>query len=73
TRVIEPIATRDHSERMLAGFGANLTVEPSPTGCIISLTGEAELLPQNIVVPGDPSSAAFFIVAATIVEGSSIT
>lgn len=72
TRVIEPVATRDHSERMLRGFGANVTVEPSPQGRIISITGEAELVPQQIVVPGDPSSAAFLVVAATIVPGSDI-
>ncbi len=73
TRVIEPIATRDHSERMLAGFGANLTVETTNRGRIISIAGEAELRPQHIVVPGDPSSAAFWIVAATIVPGSDLT
>lgn len=72
TRVIEPVATRDHSERMLRGFGAKVTVEPSPHGRVISITGEAELLPQEIVVPGDPSSAAFLVVAATIVPGSDI-
>nr|WP_310522924.1 3-phosphoshikimate 1-carboxyvinyltransferase [Polymorphobacter sp.] len=72
TIVIEPIATRDHSERMLAGFGAKLTVEPSPTGRIITLTGESELKPQAITVPGDPSSAAFPLVAALIVPGSAV-
>jgi 3-phosphoshikimate 1-carboxyvinyltransferase len=72
TRVIEPVATRDHSERMLAGFGAHLTVEESDAGRVISLTGEAELRPQHIVVPGDPSSAAFLVVAATIVPGSDV-
>lgn len=72
TRVIEPVTTRDHSERMLKGFGARLDVEDSPQGRIISIHGEAELRPQTIVVPGDPSSAAFFIVAASIVEGSEI-
>jgi 3-phosphoshikimate 1-carboxyvinyltransferase len=72
TRVIEPIATRDHSERMLRGFGATVTVEPSPQGRIIEITGEAELTPQAIVVPGDPSSAAFLVVAATIVPGSDV-
>ncbi|MGY2736143.1 3-phosphoshikimate 1-carboxyvinyltransferase [Sphingomonas sp. UYP23] len=72
TRVIEPIATRDHSERMLRGFGATVTVEPSPQGRIIEITGEAELKPQQIVVPGDPSSAAFLVVAATIVPGSDV-
>ncbi|MGN6269774.1 MAG: 3-phosphoshikimate 1-carboxyvinyltransferase [Sphingomonas sp.] len=72
TRVIEPIATRDHSERMLQGFGADLTVEETSDGRIISLVGEAELRPQDIVVPGDPSSAAFWAVAASIVPGSDI-
>ena len=70
TRIVEPVATRDHSERMLRGFGAALTVEAGPDGRIISLTGEAELMPQAIVVPGDPSSAAFWLVAASIVPGS---
>lgn len=74
TEVIEPVPTRDHSERMLAGFGAELTVETDANGTRhIRLMGEAELKPQTIVVPGDPSSAAFFIVAALIVPGSDIT
>jgi 3-phosphoshikimate 1-carboxyvinyltransferase len=73
TTVVEPIPTRDHSERMLAGFGADLTVEQTPQGRVIRLTGEAELRPQVIDVPGDPSSAAFFAVAASIVPGSEVT
>ncbi|HEY0622125.1 3-phosphoshikimate 1-carboxyvinyltransferase [Sphingomonas sp.] len=73
TRVIEPVLTRDHSERMLAGFGAELTVEQAPQGRIISIRGEAELKPQQITVPGDPSSAAFWMVAASIVPGSDVT
>jgi 3-phosphoshikimate 1-carboxyvinyltransferase len=73
TRVIEPVPTRDHSERMLAGFGANLTVEATNRGRVISVHGEAELKPQQIVVPGDPSSAAFWAVAASIVPGSDVT
>ena len=74
TRVIEPVPTRDHSERMLRGFGADLTVETQANGTrIISLTGEAELKPQTLVVPGDPSSAAFPIVAALITPGSDVT
>lgn len=74
TTVIEPIPTRDHSERMLRGFGAELTVETGGDGArIISIRGEADLRPQNIEVPGDPSSAAFFIVAALIVPGSEVT
>ena len=73
TRVVEPVPTRDHSERMLAGFGATLTVEPANRGRVISITGEAELKPQDLVVPGDPSSAAFWAVAASIVPGSAVT
>jgi len=74
TRVIEPVPTRDHSERMLAGFGAELTVERAADGAnIISIRGEAELRPQHIVVPGDPSSAAFPAVAALLVPGSEVT
>lgn len=73
TRVIEPVPTRDHSERMLRGFGAELTVEPGPDGRVISIRGEATLKPQRIAVPGDPSSAAFWMVAASIVPGSDVT
>ncbi|MEP6867823.1 MAG: 3-phosphoshikimate 1-carboxyvinyltransferase [Novosphingobium sp.] len=73
TTVIEPVPTRDHSERMLQGFGADLTVEVDSEGTrTIRLRGEAELKPQNIDVPGDPSSAAFFIVAALITPGSEL-
>ncbi len=73
TTVIEPVPTRDHSERMLKGFGADLTVEIAPDGTrTIRLVGEAELRPQTIEVPGDPSSAAFFMVAGLIVPGSDI-
>jgi 3-phosphoshikimate 1-carboxyvinyltransferase len=72
TRVIEPVPTRDHSERMLRGFGAELTVEEVGGERIIAITGEAELKPQHIVVPGDPSSAGFPVVAALIVPGSEI-
>lgn len=74
TTVIEPVPTRDHSERMLKGFGATLDVEVEPDGTRwISVMGEAELRPQTIVVPGDPSSAAFFIVAALLVPGSDVS
>jgi 3-phosphoshikimate 1-carboxyvinyltransferase len=74
TEVIEPIPTRDHSERMLRGFGADLTVEVDADGVRhIRLMGEAELKPQIIEVPGDPSSAAFPIVAALITPGSEVT
>jgi 3-phosphoshikimate 1-carboxyvinyltransferase len=74
TRVIEPVPTRDHSERMLKGFGAELSVEQDAAGArIISIRGEAELKPQHIVVPGDPSSAGFPVVAALLVPGSDVT
>jgi len=73
TRVIEPVPTRDHSERMLKGFGAELSVELEADGArIISIRGEAELKPQRIIVPGDPSSAAFPVVAALLVPGSDV-
>ncbi|WP_255602328.1 3-phosphoshikimate 1-carboxyvinyltransferase [Glacieibacterium megasporae] len=73
TTVVEPEATRDHSERMLRAFGAEVRVEDAPEGRAITVTGEAELRPQVIVVPGDISSAAFPIVAALIVPGSRVT
>jgi len=72
TTVIEPTPTRDHSERMLRGFGANLDVEDNGAERVIRLTGPAQLKPQNVTVPGDPSSAAFFIVAALLCEGSDL-
>ncbi|MFV0245615.1 MAG: 3-phosphoshikimate 1-carboxyvinyltransferase [Qingshengfaniella sp.] len=72
TVVIEAEATRDHSERMLAGFGAQITSEATPEGRVITLTGQPELKPQTIAVPRDPSSSAFPVVAALIVEGSDI-
>ena len=73
TTVIEPVPTRDHSERMLGGFGAKLDVAEENGERIIRIHGEAELKPQQVVVPGDPSSAAFFIVAALLTEGSDLT
>lgn len=68
TRVIERVPTRDHSERMLRGFGAEVTVE----GEVISIRGEAELTARDIDVPGDPSSAGFWLVAGSIVPGSDL-
>lgn len=74
TTVIEPVMTRDHTEKMLQGFGAELTVETAEDGVrTISLVGQPKLRPQNIAVPGDPSSAAFPIVAALITPGSDVT
>ena len=72
TVVIEKEATRDHTERMLVGFGAELTVEETDAGRVITLTGQPELRRQNIIVPRDPSSAAFPVCAALIVEGSDV-
>ena len=72
TVVIEKEATRDHTERMLTGFGARCRVEETEEGRVITLTGQPELLPQTIVVPRDPSSAAFPVCAALIVEGSDV-
>ncbi|BDW82893.1 3-phosphoshikimate 1-carboxyvinyltransferase [Erythrobacter sp. Dej080120_24] len=72
TRVIEPAPTRDHTERMLTGFGAKLEVTEDNGERVIAIHGEADLKPMDVVVPGDPSSAAFFIVAASIVPGSDL-
>lgn len=74
TTVIEPVPTRDHTERMLQAFGVDLTVE---TGAederIIRLAGQGRLAGQDVDIPGDPSSAAFPMVAALLVPGSDIT
>src|SRR5215472_4545688 len=74
TTVIEAEATRDHTEKMLAHFGADLRVEPfEGNGRCIRLAGQPELTPQPIAVPADPSSSAFPLVAALLVPGSDIT
>jgi 3-phosphoshikimate 1-carboxyvinyltransferase len=73
TTVLERTPTRDHSERMLAAFGAELSFEDTPEGRAITVRGEAELRPQTIAVPTDPSSAAFPAVAALLVPGSDVT
>lgn len=72
TVVIESEPTRDHSERMLAGFGAQIRTETTADGHKITLTGRPELRPQPVAVPRDPSSAAFPVAAALIVPGSDI-
>ncbi|MGB0662095.1 MAG: 3-phosphoshikimate 1-carboxyvinyltransferase [Mangrovicoccus sp.] len=72
TVVIEREATRDHSERMLAGFGAQISTEVTKEGRVITLQGQPELKPQTITVPRDPSSAAFPVCAALITEGSDV-
>jgi 3-phosphoshikimate 1-carboxyvinyltransferase len=73
TAVIEAEPTRDHTEKMLSHFGASVSIEPLPAGGQkISVEGRPELRPARITVPADPSSAAFPLVAATIVPGSDI-
>ena len=72
TVVTEKTATRDHSERMLNGFGASVVTEVTNEARIITLQGQPEFKPQNITVPRDPSSAAFPVCAAIITEGSDI-
>ncbi len=74
TTVIEPVMTRDHTERMLRAFGAELSMETDATGVrTIRLEGRGRLVGQEIDVPGDPSSAAFPLVAALVVPGSDVT
>lgn len=68
TRVIEPQLTRNHTERMLAAMGADLQIN----GAEITITPGKQLLPQEFQVPGDFSSAAFFIVAGLLVPGSEL-
>jgi len=73
TMVIEKEATRDHTERMLRHFGAEVRVEPSGAhGRRVTLKGQPELVPAPIAVPADPSSASFPLVAALIVPGSEL-
>jgi len=74
TTVIEPHLTRDHTEKMLRGFGAEIDVETAANGeRRISLVGQGKLTGQNVTVPADPSSAAFPLVAALIVPDSEVT
>ncbi len=73
TTVIENEASRDHTEKMLAFFGADVRVAPhGPHGRTVTLKGQPSLQPRPIIVPADPSSAAFPIVAALITPGSEI-
>jgi 3-phosphoshikimate 1-carboxyvinyltransferase len=74
TTVIEPVMTRDHTEKMLRGFGAKLDIETAADGVrTIRLEGRGALSGQSIDVPGDPSSTAFPLVAALIVPDSDLT
>ena len=72
TSVFEAQATRDHTERLLARFGADITATPENGGVRTTLVGQPELVPRDIAVPGDASSAAFLAVAATIIPNSDI-
>jgi len=70
TTVTEPALSRDHSERMLQAFGAELSIDPETNS--VSITGPAQLHGQKVIVPGDISSAAFWLVAGAIVPGSEL-
>jgi 3-phosphoshikimate 1-carboxyvinyltransferase len=73
TTVVEPAVARDHTERMLGYFGAELYAEDRGAGArAVTVCGDAELHGATITVPGDPSSAAFMIAAALIVPGSDL-
>lgn len=73
TVVVEPEATRDHTERMLRAFGASVEVADTAEGRVIRLAGGQKLNGAPVSVPGDPSSAAFPLVAALITPGSEVT
>lgn len=73
TTVIEPAATRDHTERLLKLFGAKVTTTCHGRGREITLPGWQELRPQSVTVPGDFSSAAFLLVAAVIARKGAVT
>ncbi len=70
TTITEPHLSRDHSERMLKAFGADLTVDPER--CQVTIVGPGQLVGQPVIVPGDISSAAFWLVAASIIPGSEL-
>ena len=72
TRVVEAAPTRDHTERMLTAFGADLRVSRSPAGATVALAGPARLTGAAVAIPADPSAAAFAMAAALITEGSEI-
>ncbi len=70
TTVTEPALSRDHSERMLRAFGANLEIDPDTNS--VTITGYPTLIGQKVIVPGDISSAAFWLVAGAIVPNSNL-
>ena len=71
TTITEPALSRDHSERMLKAFGAELSIDPETSS--VTINGQARLEGQTVIVPGDISSAAFWLVAGAIVPGSDLT
>ncbi len=73
TTVIEKEVTRDHTERMLRFFGADIRTEQRDGKTHITVKGDAEMVGRDVTVPGDPSSAAFLICAALLVPGSDVT
>ncbi len=73
TTVIEPVMTRDHTEKMLAGFGADISITIDDEGARhIAINGQKDLTAQSVTVPGDPSSASFAVVAGLIVPDSDV-
>jgi 3-phosphoshikimate 1-carboxyvinyltransferase len=72
TTVVEPQASRDHTERLLRHLGATVTTEPLEGGQAVSIVGQPELGAAELQVPGCASSAAFPLVAAALIEGSSL-
>ncbi len=71
TTVVEPVATRDHTERLLAGMGSQITVSRTGRGCRVRME-PGELTPLHLTVPGDASSAAVIATAAALVPGSDV-
>jgi 3-phosphoshikimate 1-carboxyvinyltransferase len=73
TTIIEPVATGDHTEKLLSDFGGAVTVVTDDAGgAVVSVTGLTELQPRRVMVPADPSAAAYPLVAALVVPGSDL-
>jgi 3-phosphoshikimate 1-carboxyvinyltransferase len=72
TTILEKVRTRNHTENMLQGCGGDISVESTANGDLITINGGKELLPMNITIPNDPSSAAFLIATAVLCEGSGV-
>lgn len=72
TTIVEPVRTRDHTERMLRGFGVDLRTETAGGGKRISIDGDSELKACELIVPSDVSSAAFFLAGAACLDGSEL-